>query len=101
MASLGIMGAKLRAPLKPFNTIDFCDSPSGFKGALNWVLMMPIDASLSDRYTSDHGFFSACNALYKYDLFICIYVLRKKPKTKLVHVSHCSSNELTHFRSVF
>ena len=36
----------------------------GFKGALNWAPMMPIDACLSDSYISDHSCFSHLANIY-------------------------------------
>ena len=41
LASLGMMGAQIRAPLKPLNVIECCDGPRDFK----WASMMPRDAN--------------------------------------------------------
>ena len=53
LVSLSVMGANLRTPLKPPNTVECFDGPGGFGGAHNRVPMMPREASLSENYTPD------------------------------------------------
>ena len=57
IASFCIRGCQLRIPLYPSPQYECCDGPRGFRGAPNWVLMMPGDASLSDSCMSDRCFF--------------------------------------------
>ena len=58
LGALRLIGTQLRAPLEPLNAIVLCDGPNWFQGALNWTLMMPKYASLSDSCTSDRYAFS-------------------------------------------
>ena len=43
----------MRAPLKPLNKIECCDSPKGFRKCP----MLPGDANLSESYNTSHGYY--------------------------------------------
>ena len=55
LAYLDIMGDQLTVPplISRYSSVLMY---GGFQGILNFASMMPRDASLSDRYTSDQGF---------------------------------------------
>ena len=55
LASLDIMTAKLKGPLKTLITIECCDDPRGIRVCS----MIPRGASLSNSYTSDRSHFSS------------------------------------------
>ena len=68
LASLGIMWAQLRAPLKTLNTtVLWCTG--GFQGALNWA---PWHRETPDSRTADRCFFfqSGCSGRCERNLFL-------------------------------
>ena len=97
LAPIGIMGCRLRTPLKPLNTIECCVVFEGFPGKPQLGPVRPRDASLSDGYTctffqSEECFLFIYNTYYIYSIYnihICTsYIVYTGSRSKALGKTH-------------